>query len=246
MRTLIIDIETVGEDWDAIDSVTQEILKKPIDRKADTPEEWIQQVDAMQSDLGLSPLTGSIIVLGLYDLERAQGALYYVPKTTKQYALGDVVDGFVCKARSEAMLLHEFWEGAQEYDAFVTFSGRSFDIPFLLHRSIAHGIRPTRELMKYRYLSQQSHPFHIDLMDELTFYGATRRQSLHLFCRTFGVESSKDDGMTGPDVGDAYRTGNLPDIIRYNVADVRATAQLYEKWRENLAPKSFLQTVDIM
>jgi DNA polymerase elongation subunit (family B) len=245
MRTLIIDIETVGEDWDVIDPVTQTILKKPIDRRADTPEEWIQQVDDMQNDLGLSPLTGSIIVLGLYDLERAQGALYYVPKTALQYADGGEIDGFVCKARSEAMLLHEFWEGAKEYDAFVTFSGRSFDIPFLLLRSMTHGIRPTRELMKYRYLAQQSVPFHIDLMDELTFYGAQRRQSLHLFCRAFGIESSKDDGMTGADVGDAYRAGKLPDIIRYNISDVRATAQLYEKWREYVAPVSFLETSDL-
>jgi len=245
MRTLIIDIETVGEDWNAIDSVTQALLKKPIDRRADTPEEWIQQVDEMQSDLGLSPLTGSIIVLGLYDLERAKGALYFVPQQTKQYALDGDVDSFVCKARSEAMLLHEFWEGAQDYDAFVTFGGRSFDVPFLLHRSIVHGIRPTRELMKYRYLSQQSAPFHIDLMDELTFYGATRRQSLHLFCRAFGIESAKGNGMTGADVGDAYRAGKLLDIIRYNISDVQATAQLYEKWCENLAPTSFLQTVDL-
>ena len=245
MRTLIIDIETVGEEWDVIDQVTQMILKKPIDRRADTPEEWIQQVDEMQSDLGLSPLTGSIITLGLYDLERAKGALYYVPRDASQYALDGVVDGFTCKARSEMMLLREFWEGAAEYDAFVTFSGRTFDLPFLLHRSIALDVRPTRELMKYRYLSQQSAPFHIDLMDELTFYGATRRQSLHLFCRAFGILSAKENGLTGADIGDAYRAGKLSDIISYNIADVHATAQLYEKWLQHLAPTSFLHTIDL-
>jgi len=245
MSTLIIDIETIGEEWSAIDPVTQAILEKPIDRRADTPEEWIREADEMQSDLGLSPLTGSIIVLGLYDVERAQGALYFVPNEASQYALEGTIDGFVCKARSEAMLLHEFWEGAREYDTFVTFNGRSFDLPFLIHRSIAHGIRPTQELMKYRYLAQQSAPFHIDLMDELTFYGATRRQSLHLFARAFGIEGTKETGMTGADVGDVYRAGKLPDIIRYNVNDVRATTQLYEKWLHNLAPTSFLNTVDL-
>ncbi len=245
MRTLIIDIETVGEEWDAIDSVTQEILKKPIERRADTPEEWMREVDDMQSDLGLSPLTGSIIVLGLYDVERAQGAVYYVPRNAAEYAFEERFEGFTCKARSEAMLLHEFWEGAQEYDTFVTFNGRTFDLPFLLHRSIANDIRPTRELMKYRFLSQQSAPFHIDLMDELTFYGATRRQSLHLYCRAFGIESAKENGLTGADIGDAYRAGKLADIIRYNIHDVRTTTQLYEKWRENLASASFLNTVDL-
>jgi hypothetical protein len=245
MRTLVIDIETVGEEWNDIDQTTQALLKKPIDSRADTPEEWIQQVDEMQNGLGLSPLTGSIIALGLYDVERAQGALYYAPQLASEYAYDGVVEGFTCKARSEQLLLREFWEGAQDYDTFVTFSGRSFDLPFLLHRSIVHSIRPTRELMKYRYLSQQSAPFHIDLLDELTFYGAQRRQSLHLFCRAYGIVSSKESGMTGAAVSDAYRAGKLSDIIRYNIADVKATAELYEKWREHLAPTSFLDTVDL-
>lgn len=245
MRTLIVDIETVGEEWGAIDAITQTILKKPLERRADTPEEWIREVDDMQSDLGLSPLTGSIIMVGLYDLERAQGALYYVPRTPECHSPDSVVDGFICKARSEMMLLHEFWEGAEDYDTFVTFSGRTFDVPFLLHRSIAHGIRPTRELMKYRFLSQQSAPFHIDLMDELTFYGATRRQSLHLFCRAYGILGAHESSMTGADVGSAYRAGQVADIIRYNMSDVRATTQLYKKWREYLAPNSFLNTIDL-
>ncbi len=245
MRTLIIDIETVGEDWNAIDLATQTVLKKPIDRRADTPEEWIQQVDDMQSDLGLSSLTGSIIAIGLYDVERAQGALYYVPLQREPVLLEGTIDGFTCKARNESALLCEFWEGAEEYDTFVTFSGRTFDLPFLLHRSIVHGIRPTRELMKYRYLAQQSSPFHIDLMDELTFYGALRRQSLHLFCRAYGISSVQKCELTGADVGDAYRDGKMLDIIRYNIADVRATALLYEKWREFLAPESFLSTSEV-
>ena len=245
MCTLIIDIETIGEEWSQIDAITQTLLKKPLERRADTPEEWIREVDDMQSDLGLSPLTGSIIVLGLYDLERAEGALYYVPRTGTSHPADSRVDGFTCKARSEIMLLREFWEGAQEYDTFVTFSGRNFDLPFLLHRSLAHGIRPTRELMKYRFLSQQSAPFHIDLMDELTFYGAMRRQSLHLFCRAYGIPGVSENSMTGADVGSAYRAGQLADIVRYNTHDVRATTELYKKWREYLAPASFLNTIDL-
>lgn len=245
MRTLILDIETVGQEWNDIDPVTQTILQKPIDRRADTPEEWILEVNLMQQELGLSPFTGSIIMLGLYDLERGQGAVYYVNKPGTEADPDQVIDGFTCKVRSEAELLRDFWEGALSYDTFVTFSGRTFDVPFLLHRSLAHDIRPTRELMKYRYLSQQSSPYHVDLQDELTFYGALRRQALHLFCRTYGIPSSKTEGLTGATVGEAYRNGNMHDILRYNIGDVRATAQLYTKWRDNLASKNFLNILDL-
>ena len=242
MRTLIFDIKTIGEEWNDIDAVTQNMLTKSLDRNADTPEEWVTGIDALQHDLGLSPLTGSIISLALYDLERAQGAVYYVSDDVQ---LGGMVDGFVCKARSEALLVREFWEGAREYDTFVTFAGRSFDVPFLLHRSVANGVRPTRELMKYRFLSQQSTPFHIDLLDELTFYGATRRAPLQLFCRMYDIQTAKDTSITGADVTDLYQSGHHHALVRYTIADVVATAQLYAKWLENLAPESFINTVDL-
>lgn len=245
MRTLILDIETVGADWNTIDPVTQDILKRSVDRQADSPEEWMFGMDDMQHDLGLSPLTGSIIALGVYDVERGVGALYYVPREDGEPTSETTIDGFTCKVRTETELLKEFWEGALSYDTFVTFAGRTFDLPFLLHRSISCGVRPTRELMKYRYLAQQSAPYHIDLLDELTFYGAMRRQSLHLFCRAYGIVSSKESGISGAEVGDVYGAGRIADIIRYNIADVLATKELYEKWLQNLAPISFLNTIDL-
>jgi DNA polymerase elongation subunit (family B) len=245
MRTLIIDIKTIGEEWDAIDGVTQALLQKSIDDHAYAPEAWMHEFDKLQHGLSFSPLTGSVIALGLYDVERAKGAVYFVPNANEQYACEGKVDTYRCKARSEALLLSEFWEGAKEYDTFVTFNGRAFGMPFLLHRSVAHGIRPTRELMKYRYLSHQSVPFHIDLMDEFTFYGATRRQALYLFCRTFGIESYGGIDMNDVAIGELYRAGRVPHILRQVTRDVSATAELYKKWREYLAPMSFLDTVEI-
>ena len=242
MRTLIFDIETVGEAWTGIDAVTQRILERPVMRQAEDPYEWVERSLDMQRELSLSPLTGSIIALGLYDLERAEGAVYYVGGEVNHTSK---VPGFTTKTRNEATLLKEFWEGALSYDTFVTFSGRTFDVPFLYHRSIVHGIRPTKELMKYRYLSQQSAPYHIDLQDELTFYGAIRRQPLHLFCRAFGIDSNKESEITGADIQGLYEGGRHADIISYNIADVRATTALYEKWRANLAPASFLNTFDL-
>ncbi len=242
MRTLIIDIETVGEAWNDLDDTTQGVLARWIERSARNPEGKELQLKDLRGSLGFSPLTGSIVSIGLYDLERAQGAVYYIGVDTE----GDEeVGDFVLKQRSEAAMLREFWEGALEYNTFVTFNGRAFDVPFIMHRSVAHGIKPTRELMKYRYLSHQSAPYHIDLQDELTWYGAmSRRPSLHLFCRAYGIISPKSDGVDGNDVAELFSSGKFRDIALYNSRDVVATKKLYELWLKNLAPASFLNTLD--
>jgi uncharacterized protein YprB with RNaseH-like and TPR domain len=242
MRTLIFDIETVGERWDDLDATTKAVLSRWIERSVKNNEEKKLQLKDLREGLGFSPLTGRIVAIGLYDLERAQGAVYYVDAIN---GADEEVGDFILKARSEEAMLREFWEGAVEYDTFVTFNGRAFDVPFLIHRSVAHGIRPTRELMKYRYLSQQSAPFHIDLQDELTWYGAmARRPSLHLFCRAYGINSPKVDGVSGDDVAELFEKKQFRDIALYNSRDVIATKELYEVWLKNLAPSGFLNTLD--
>lgn len=238
MATLIFDIETVGERWEALDATTQAVLTRWVDRSARDAAER----DALRRDvferLGFSPLTGSIAAIGVYDREREQGAVYYRGAGDES----DVVhDPYTLKQRTEREMLADFWEGARVYDTFVTFNGRCFDVPFLLHRSIACGVRPSVDLMRRRYLSQQQPPYHVDLQDELTFYGAMpRRPSLHLFCRAFGITSPKAGGVASDDVAALFADGRYRTIAEYNAADVRATAELYEQWLAFLAPPEFL------
>lgn len=228
MATLVFDIETVGEQWEDFDVVTQDSLTRWIDKTARSESEHVALLDDLQSGLGFSPLTGKVVAIGLYDLERKQGAVYYTGAGDEP----DVREGeYVLKQRSEQEMLAEFWEGAKNYDTFVTFNGRSFDAPFLIHRSVIHGICPTKDLMQGRYRSQQKNTRHIDLQDEMTFYGAVqRRGNLHLFCRAYGIESPKQGGVTGDAVSNLFAAGRYADIARYNVSDVVATTLLYKKW----------------
>ena len=100
---------------------------------------------------------------------------------------------------------------------------------------MAHGIRPTRDLLEGRYLYQQRGAKHIDLQDQLTFYGAWhKRPSIHLFCRAFGIDSPKEGGA-GDEVAPMYKAGKYLEIAKYNAGDIRATAALYERWKETLA-----------
>jgi len=237
MATLIFDIETVGEEWNDMDSVTQEVLSRWIQRTAKDEENAKSQLKDLQENLGFSPLTGSIVAIGVYDLERKHGAVYYNGEVSKaDEECGD----YLLKQRSEKEMLREFWEGAKGYDTFVTYNGRGFDVPFLLHRSVVHEIIPTCDLMAGRYLYQQKSIKHVDLQDQLTFYGAMfRKPSLHLFCRAYGIESPKVDGVSGDNVTQLFHDKKFRDIALYNSRDVTATTELYEKWLTYLAPEEF-------
>lgn len=237
MSTLVFDIETLGEDWSTLDLATQKTLVRWIDSSSRSNTERDVLVEAVKNQLGFSPLTGSIVSLAVYDVERELGAVYYVGEGEG----GDWSDdSFSYKARTEKEILEDFWESAQSYDTFVTFNGRQFDVPFLLLRSVAQEVRPTIELPNKRYLNMQSNIYHVDLQDELTFYGAmSRRPQLHLFCRAFGIESPKGS-VSGDDVAELFLSKKFRDIAEYNAKDVVATTKLYKKWLEYLAPASFL------
>ena len=127
MKTLIFDIETVGERWEDLDEVTQTGLLRWVEHSGRSVEEKSAlKVDVMSS-LGFSPLTGVIVALGLYDLERQSGVVYF---TGSGAEIDEVVGDYVYKQRSEAEMISEFWDGARHYDTFVTFNGRRFDLPF--------------------------------------------------------------------------------------------------------------------
>ena len=150
MATLVFDIETVGEDWNTLDTATQDSLTRWIRKTTRDKGEQEALIQELKLGLGFSPLTGMIVAIGLYDLERKQGAVYYIGPSDE----GDIPHGdFIFKQRSEKEMLQEFWEGARSYDTFVTFNGREFDVPFILHRSVSHEVTPTCPLMEGRYFS---------------------------------------------------------------------------------------------
>ena len=86
--------------------------------------------------------------------------------------------------------------------------------------------------MSNRYLGSQKYDAkHVDLLDQLSFYGAVRRRgNLHMWCHAFGIKSPKSEGITGDDVGRLFKEKKFQDIAKYNAGDLRATKELYEYW----------------
>lgn len=230
MRSLIIDLETVGEPFDALDETTKFLMTKQLRKENLPPEEYIARLGDLQLEMGLSALTGITVAFGMLDAETLEGVVYYDTKgqPTEEFTENNI--RFI--PAGEQTMLAKFWEKIPQYQEIVTFNGYSFDAPFIMQRSAIYRMKPTRNLVSSRFLHHQKGPLkHIDLQDQLTFQGAMRKKgSLHLWCRAFGIPTPKIIGESGDDVARLYREGNYQAIARYNARDIIATKQLYDIW----------------
>ena len=236
MPRLIFDIETVGVEFDSLDDKSQELLL----RFAETPED----AEAVKEGLGFSPLTGQVVAIGVLNPETAKGAVYLLDPVRTNGSQGDPTsngagpenkDVQYIPHKNEKDLLKSFWDAAAHYDQFVTFNGRSFDAPYLMVRSAVNKIKPAKNLMTYRYESEQYGKIitHLDLLDRLTFFGAVRRKgNLHMWCQAFGIESPKSKGVSGDDVARLFKEKKYMTIAEYCFDDVLATEKLYEYWEK--------------
>lgn len=241
MATLIIDIETKAEKWSELPGITRSSLTHWIEKGNFTEAEKRQKQDEVVSRLSLSPFTASIISLAVYDVERKTGAVYFVSDTPDE---GFTVDDFTFKQRTEKEILEDFWEGALSYDMFVTFNGRSFVLPFLYHRSIVNNVKSTVDIAKERYVTKQIMPYHVDLLDEFSFHGAMQhRPSLPLLCGAYGIENTSLLG--GEEIATAFAEARFRAIAEKNMGDVQAIHNLYQKWKEYIAPRTFLNAIEI-
>ncbi|MBI4433693.1 ribonuclease H-like domain-containing protein [Candidatus Uhrbacteria bacterium] len=219
MRQLVIDIETSAPEFDSLDEDTQEYLLK----RATTPE----KIAEVKERLNIFPLTGEIVAIGILDAATQQGTVYFQSpgRTIAPFAEEDTQ--YI--AGTEAECLRRFWEACADTERIITFNGRGFDAPWLLLRSLVHGIPATRNLMPPRY----STGFHVDLADQLTYYGAVRNFSLDFWCKTLDIPSPKTD-IAGADVPAIFRAGEYERIARYCMRDVRATRILFQKWEATI------------
>lgn len=233
-RTLVVDIETIGENFDSYDGVTQHALTRWIERESKNQDEYEVALKDIKESLGFSPLTGSIVAIGMRDVEKSKSVVYFDAPGETMGTFEE--DGVTYKQKTEQEMLRHFWEGAAVYGDLVTFNGRSFDVPFLMVRSAVHGIRPSKDFMSNRYLgSQRSGARHIDLLEQLSFYGSVRRKgNLHMWCRAFGIHSPKADGVDGDSVSRLFAEKRFADIARYNAEDIASTAELYRMWNKYL------------
>jgi len=224
MATITFDIEVAGFPWEEVDEITRGYLLS----RARTPEDR----EAVGERTALVPGLGKVIAIAMWLVEQDRGYLLLEGKSKPEHEWEKVPNSKILRG-SETELLEEFWRIVSGRGLrLVSYNGRGYDGPVLMIRSAQLGVRPSINLVPYRYDISA----HCDLLDVLCFQGSTRdRYSLDYWCRRFDIESPKGS-IDGSQVGRAYREGRIEDIGEYCLRDVRATAELYAKLAPTILP----------
>ncbi len=228
MATLVCTIETVAPKFAALPPDVQHELTRWMRHKSLSSEAEVEAQRSIEAQLAYSPLTATIAVLGLYDLERDTSVIYYVDTVPPVH---EDASGVLYKVRSEAALLQDFWSGAPHYDTFVSFNGRHFLLPFLLHRSAFHSITPSVMLPMERNLMRQGSVQHVDLLDQLTFMGAVRRHTLYHYCQAYQLPLPATVEATAS----LLQEGNSAAAATKVYQTLEATTALYAFWKSYFA-----------
>jgi DNA polymerase elongation subunit (family B) len=236
MATLIFDIETTAQPLENFDEAQQEYLFREAERLPDPAAREARRAE-IRNLFSLWPLTGQVVCVAMLNSDSARGQVLFIASDFDEASGEDGPVEFV-PCMDEAELLTAFWDVARHYENVVTFNGRGFDVPFVYLRSAVLNVPITRkDWLGYRY---QTEP-HCDLAEQLTFYGvsgregAARRFNLDFYCKVFGIESPKAQGVTGHDVGKLMAEGRHLEVAEYCLRDVRATVSLYQCWKQRLA-----------
>lgn len=157
------------------------------------------------NDLALSPRTGRIICVGSV--------------TPETQAAGHV-------AQDERTLLDHAWQLITDSSLLVTFNGSTFDIPFLITRSVLMRVRPAASarhilplLKRYQYSP------HLDIRQALNNWDRFAPGTLADWASDIGVPVPTG---AGSEVGGWWREKNYKAIAEHCSGDVRATLALYQ------------------
>jgi predicted PolB exonuclease-like 3'-5' exonuclease len=134
--------------------------------------------------------------------------------------------GIIGDGTKEAEALADFSRFVTERKPdLVTYNGRGFDLPVIVARCLRHGLSfphyyGARDV-RYRFTPTG----HLDLMDFLTDFGASRASKLDVMARTIGMPGKV--GMAGKDVGPLIHAGKLAEVQAYCLCDVAQTTALF-------------------
>lgn len=227
MKTLIFDIETVGYPFESFDDFQREYLMRFAEMEESEEKRRIKKDEVIRY-LNLSALTAQIVTIGMFDVERGKGLILFQSENREEFKSED--EHFTFRSDDEKVIIETFWKTIEKYDQFVTFNGRGFDAPFLHLRSAILRIKPTKNLIPYRYDSK----IHCDLLEQFTFYGLVRKYNLDFYCKAFGIGSPKRGEVTGHNINEMFAEKKFKEIAEYCSKDLIATYELFKVFKEFL------------
>lgn len=215
MSTVVLDIETVG---------CEAALAAP-DAMAEMAARREQDPDAFAA---LCPALARPVAIGLRHLESGTERLLYDAALLPGLPVPDIAGAERCDG--EAEMLARAADVLDKCKRIVSFNGRSFDLPILVHRAVAHGAAPSRLVLAGLNQKPWEHGIHIDLLLQMTFGGATGRYPLRAYAIGHGLEDPKAGG-DGAHVHELVRAQETAQLLTYLHGDLETTTALYTRWQ---------------
>jgi predicted PolB exonuclease-like 3'-5' exonuclease len=134
--------------------------------------------------------------------------------------------GLLAEDGSERDRLVDFTRFVSEQNpTLVSYNGRGFDLPVIVARCLRHGV-PFPHYYAGRDLRYRYSPLgHLDVMDFITDFGATRSSKLDIVAKSIGMPGKV--GVAGKDVGPLVHAGKIAEVQAYCLCDVVQTAAIH-------------------
>lgn len=141
----------------------------------------------------------------------------------------------------ESVILTEFWQYIRGFqkgiDLIIGHNILGFDLPFIIQRSVIHGIKPTVNFDLYKY--QKTPVF--DTMLRWDFYVFKNSTSLKKLAFAFGLKCPKSGDIDGSKIYEAFNEGRFEAIYKYCLQDVEATHKIWRKMCFTNPPKTIVK-----
>lgn len=172
-----------------------------------------------------------------------------IAKVSKDLRLLDIVSLDEPEFRPH-VITENFWRGWElyKYPQWVTFNGRSFDIPIMELAAFRYGISIPRWFKGEGYKAPRNRfnsEAHLDLQDVLTNYGAARcNGGLNLLAQMLGKPGKMD--IRGDQVQQQHDEGNKTAISDYCRCDVLDTYFVFLRCQVLLGNTSRDQEIELV
>ena len=209
MDILVFDIETIPQQSE-LSKAQETHLDKQLTRRLG--KDYLDNPDYEETKrliMGTSPYLGEICCIGI-----------------KKVLSNGQFDTVALKG-AEADILTRWWGIISKHRGqYVHYNGLGFDVPWIVKRSMFHGIRPTsKDFLDLRRF--QKYP-HFDIQQILADWDRFNIISLELACDFLGVPSPKEGEIAAKDVAQAFADGKIEQIAEYCLRDVESTHQVYQ------------------
>jgi DNA polymerase elongation subunit (family B) len=234
MKRIFIDIETLPTPEENREFIERKLIKSLTRKGEDFSESALRRkTELAVQNTALSGCLGRLLCIGLAidnNGKAEEPCVCGQDKDTKEFNL------------DEAKTLTQFWNHLERInfdanrDLIIGHNILGFDLPFLYHRSMICGVKPSRQLLNGKPWEIAESVY--DTMDRWQMGKYYEKVGLEELALAFGLACPKNGPVNGENLLAAFANGKHEEIREYCLKDVHCTRELYYRMTYQDTPES--------